>query len=150
MDFLKSHVHGPTNDFIEEILDVGMLPTITRPTRITKSTATLIDNILIDHKRGEQYESYVIIDDISDHLPCLSIVKNMLINKHTKIKIESRDTREKNIKNLKIKLSQVDWDNILNTQDVNVMTENFRTRLCEEIEKYCPKVVRNVNYSKLR
>ena len=45
MDFLKSHVHVPTNDFIEEILTTGLLPTISRPTRITKSTATLIDNI---------------------------------------------------------------------------------------------------------
>ena len=138
MDFLKSHIHGPTTEFIEEILNVGMLLTIMRPTRITKSTATLIDNILIDHKHGEQHKSYVLIDDTSDHLPCLSVVKNVLINKNTKIKIDSRDTREKNIKTLKNKLSNIDWNSVMNTENVNEMTENFHTRLCEEIEKYCP------------
>ena len=49
LDFLKSDRHNPTNDFIEKVLDLNLLPTITRPTRITKNTATLIDNILVDH-----------------------------------------------------------------------------------------------------
>ena len=150
MDFLKSHTHGPTTDFIEEILNVGLLPTISRPTRITKSTATLIDNIIIDHKYGEHYDSFVIIDDTSDHLPCMSIVKNVLINNHTKVKIVSRDTREKNIKRLKAQLNGIDWDNMYNTSDVNEMTEIFHTRLCQEIEKFCPKRTRTINYSKLR
>ena len=47
LDFLKSAKHGPTNDFIETNLNFGMIPTLTRPTRITKTTATLIDNILV-------------------------------------------------------------------------------------------------------
>ena len=149
MDFLKLHMHGPMTEFVEEILNVGLLTTITRPTRITKSTSTLIDNILIDHKHGEQHESYVIIHDTSDHLPCMFIVKNILINKCTKIKIESRDTREKNIKRLKLSLSSTDWNSMLNTDDVNEMTKNFHTKLCE-IEQFCPKVVRTVNYSKMR
>ena len=150
MDFLKSHVHVPTNEFLEEILNVGLLPTISRPTRITKNTATLIDNILIDHKHGEQFESYVVIDDTSDHLPCLTIVKNVLMNKHTKIKIESRDTRDKNLKLLKARLRDTDWDKLLDTENVNEMTKNFHAKLCEEIERFCPKTVRNINYSKLR
>ena len=150
MDFLKSHTHGPTTDFIEEILAVGLLPTISRPTRITKTTATLIDNILTDHKHGEQHNSYVAIDDTSDHLPCISIVKNVLINNHTKVRIESRDTREKNIKRLKAKLSETDWDNLLNTNDVNEMTDSFHTILCQEIEKFCSKTSRMLNYSRLR
>ena len=150
MDFLKSHVHVPTNDFLEEILNAGLLPTISRPTRITKSTATLIDNILIDHKHGEQFDSYVAIDDTSDHLPCLTIVKNVLINKQTKIKIESRDTREKNVNRLKARLRNIDWETLLDIENVNDMTENFHTKLCEEIERFCPRIVRSINYSKLR
>ena len=150
MDFLKSHIHGPTTDFIDEILNLGLLPTISRPTRITKTTATLIDNILIDHKHGEQHDSYVVIDDTSDHLPCISIVKNLLINNHTKVKIESRDTREKNIKRLKTKFNDIDWESMFNTNDVNEMTASFHTRLCQEIEKICPRTSRILNYSKLR
>ena len=150
MDFLKSHVHGPTNDFIETILDLGMLPSITRPTRITKSTATLIDNVILDHKHCEHLESYVIIEDLSDHLPCLVVVKNVLVNKHTKVKIKSRDTREKNINKLKSSLNNIDWKALLNTTDVNEMAQTFHGRLCNEIDKYCPVTDRTINYSKLR
>ena len=30
------------------------------------------------------------------------------------------------------------------------MTESFHAKLCEEIERFCPKTVRSINYSKLR
>ena len=43
MDFLKSNKHESTQDFINQNLELGMLPTVTRPTRITKTSATLID-----------------------------------------------------------------------------------------------------------
>ena len=72
LDFLKSSTHGSTHQFLEEIMELGLLPSITRPTRITHSTATLIDNILIDQKFSENYKSSVLIDNISDHLPCLT------------------------------------------------------------------------------
>ena len=35
LDFLKSSKHCTTNDFIQNNLDVSLIPTITRPTRIT-------------------------------------------------------------------------------------------------------------------
>ena len=47
MDFLKSMHHGSTSYFTHGNLDMGLVPTITKPTRITKSSATLIDNIIV-------------------------------------------------------------------------------------------------------
>ena len=47
MDFLKSNKHESTQDFINQNLELGMLPTVTRPTRITKTSAMLIDNIIV-------------------------------------------------------------------------------------------------------
>ena len=40
LDFLKHSIHKRTHDFIELNLDNNLLPSITRPTRITKSSAT--------------------------------------------------------------------------------------------------------------
>ena len=50
MDLLHCDKHQKTEDFVQINLDHLMFPTITRPTRITKSTATLIDNIIITQK----------------------------------------------------------------------------------------------------
>ena len=76
LDFLKQSVHLKTQEFLECILDHNLLPTVTKPTRISKTSATLIDNILISKKLQSDYESLIIVDDLSDHLPCLVKLKN--------------------------------------------------------------------------
>ena len=79
LDFLKSSTHGPIHQFLEEIMELGLLPSITRPTRITHSMATLIDNILVDQKFSENYKSSVLIENISDHLPCLTTLCGIML-----------------------------------------------------------------------
>ena len=50
MDFLKSYKHPQTQELLELNLDSDLKPTITRPTRITTKTATLIDNTFISQR----------------------------------------------------------------------------------------------------
>ena len=45
IDLLKYNLHNKTNDFVDSIFGKGFLPQILKPTRITQSTATLIDHI---------------------------------------------------------------------------------------------------------
>ena len=47
LDFLKSTTHNFTHNFLDVTLNNGLLPSITRPTRVTQQSATLIDNIYI-------------------------------------------------------------------------------------------------------
>ena len=42
-DLLKRQNHQGTNDFLELLYSYGLFPTITKPTRITSISATLID-----------------------------------------------------------------------------------------------------------
>ena len=46
IDLLKVDIHRPTHEYLELLYSYSMLPTIYKPTRITESTATIIDNIL--------------------------------------------------------------------------------------------------------
>ena len=155
LDLLKSHIHEPTNLFVEKMLELGLLPVTTRPTRITKSTATLIDNIVLDCKYRENVESYVAIDNTSDHLPCIAVLKNILVNKHTKIKIKSRDVRDQRVKTLKDELQKIDWQSFVNNATnketkLNNTAKQIHTKLCDEIERCCPLVEREIKYCKLR
>ena len=73
-DLLKYSVDKNTKDLLDGIIGAGFLPTITKPTRITYSSATLIDNIYL---KGSSYYSHVsaILDyDISDHLPVVTFL----------------------------------------------------------------------------
>ena len=95
LDFLKHSTHKRTHDFIELNLDNNLLPTITRPTRITKMTVTLIDNIIVSHSLMVNSESRIIIDDISDHLPSLLKLKDTLQNDRYTKTVTSRKLDEK-------------------------------------------------------
>ena len=76
MDFLKASKHTNTQKFMEYNLEINMLPVISKPTRITDTSATLIDNILISGKLQQAYHSGIIISDLSDHLPTVIKLQN--------------------------------------------------------------------------
>ncbi len=46
IDLLKHNVHNPTSHFVDCLFSNSFFPSIYKPTRITDSTATLIDNII--------------------------------------------------------------------------------------------------------
>lgn len=76
-DYAKINTSKPTTELFDTFYSKGYLPTITKPTRITKSTATIIDNIYVKckkkldvlSKKPHNIISGVINSHISDHLP---------------------------------------------------------------------------------
>ena len=109
MDFLKHSVHKRTQEFIELNLDNNLTPTITRPTRITKSSATLIDNIIVSQSLMTNSDSRILIDDISDHLPSLVRFRDLFQKNKSLKTITSRNLCEKNIKRIKGDLTTTNW-----------------------------------------
>ena len=82
IDLLKGSCHNPTHQLIVDLTNIDLLPTITRPTRITNHSATLIDNIYVSDQLHRNFESAIIIHDLSDHLPSLVMLKQTkLLNK---------------------------------------------------------------------
>ena len=67
--------HIPTAEFLEVIYSHAFTPLITKPTRVTSNTATLIDNIFTNSSRNSF--NGIILSDISDHFPifCINITK---------------------------------------------------------------------------
>ena len=68
LDLLKITQHKPTEEFLECNIESGMIPQITKPTRITQTSATLIDNVIVSKKLSTHIESRILIENISDHL----------------------------------------------------------------------------------
>ena len=90
----------------------GLYPSITRPTRITTNSATLIDNIftnIIDYK----VESGLIIIDVGNYLPVFAN-----IHSYTKTRIETRiytmtrHRTQENINTFKEDLTKQDWGKV--------------------------------------
>ena len=72
LDLLKSEHHSATGTFISDLNSKGLHPLISLPTRITGSSATLIDNIFTnDYLRP--VSSGLLTTSISDHLPFFAL-----------------------------------------------------------------------------
>ena len=150
LDFLKAHSHQLTNDFIQLNLDLGMIPTITRPTRITNSTATLIDNIMVSQNNCGNYVASVLIEDISDHLPTSCVINSFIASTKKPMKIYSRDTRQKNMKALVTELDSHDWTHHLTNSSPSINMEEVHTALTSIIDKCIPLRTRFVHPRHLR
>ena len=91
------------------LLDRNYIPTITKPTRITKTSATFIDIIIISKGLQNQYDSGILIDDMSDHLPCfvhLGNIKPYLKSPNVKT---YRKLDDKVVKHINNALLECDW-----------------------------------------
>ena len=73
-DYLKISEQQNIADLLELYISNGYIPTTTRPTRISHSSATLIDNIYTTLKSNSQIQTGIITTDISDHLPVFTFI----------------------------------------------------------------------------
>ena len=128
-----------TQNFIELNLDLNLLPCITRPTRITKSTATLIDNMLISKNLQGKQDSKIIITDISDHLPSIVTISGNILEKKQKIEIISRKINDKTIQAITDVLACHDWESNLCNEDVNSNFTLFHDKLLSTLNKIAPE-----------
>ena len=86
-DLLKSANNKTTSKFLDLNIERDLTPCITKPTRVTNRTATLIDNILVSNRLQYNYTPYVVVDDLSDHYPALVVLNNIEQCKKDKVKI---------------------------------------------------------------
>ena len=153
LDLLKQRTHHPTKLFVDKLLDSNMVLSITKPTRIAKSSATLIDNIFIPLDLVVMSTSHVIIEDMSDHLPVLLVLNGVSTGKSCEHVLESHDLRPKNINSLRTSIKNVDWDvflsNVIPHNDasdivipqnvtVNETFDKFHNKLQELLDKHVP------------
>ena len=123
LNLLNISDHQKTDDFYSTCLQNTFQPLITKPTRITNSSKTLIDNIFTNDINSN-VKSYIYVTDISDHLPCISVFDNKSKDKGYIHQI-TRNFSDSNMEkfrtqlndNLKNKVDDICSDNPENTQN---------------------------------
>ena len=138
LDFIKHDKHRPAKEFIELNLDHQLLPSFTKPTRITKSSSTLIDNIMIGKKYQLDYEPTICISDISDHLPLVININNMYPYKLHKTKIETRKLDNNKMATLNNRIQSVDWSTKVRDMDANESFNNLHSYISNQLNDIAP------------
>ena len=80
INILNSESHDLTGQFVDIMSSNAFLPLITRPTRITATCATLIDNIFTDNLDDIVDSVHgIYVTDFSDYYPIFCINKGVLL-----------------------------------------------------------------------
>ena len=76
IDLLKYNYCNFSTEFFNQFSSSGYTPLISKPTRIAKSTATLIDNIFTNNLSKTEHLNGILLNDISDHFPIFTITEH--------------------------------------------------------------------------
>ena len=140
-NLLKYGNHNPTTDFLDLLFRNSFLPCITKPTRITSNSKTLIDNIFLN-SQDFNTTSGNITSSISDHLPQFLIINNFKINNiPPKHNIYKRNFKQFNEEKFTKQLSRINWNDTLNTQnnDIHQSYKAFLNTVNTLLDKHAPE-----------
>ena len=125
LDLLKNETHLPTSNFLDLMYSCSFLPLIHKPTRVTQTTATLIDNIFTnDLQMYKNTMNGILLSNISDHFPIFHIVKSYCYEMVDNITWK-RKINDENIASFIEKLSKSDWNSILVEEDPQCAYDMF-------------------------
>lgn len=147
IDYLKLHTKNHS-DFLHMVISHGYTPCINQPTRVTTTTATLIDNIYT--KGIVPTESHVFTSHTSDHYP-------IMINFDTppphsfknSVSFQSRKFTADANSNIETDLITHNWHS-LHSMDTNTAFTHFMNILSQSIDTHAPLRTVTINKKHLR
>ena len=138
VDLLKGNLHIPTYNFIENVTNLSLYPTITRPSRITHHSVMLIDNIYVSDQLHRSFESMLLINDISDHLPTLALLKQTKLIKQEPLIYKSRCLNDAKLKVVNHQLMRKDWIGLLTGSTCDEKFDQLSNILNEVLDEVAP------------
>ena len=136
-NLLQIDSHAKTKELLDIFLSSNLVPSITKPTRITHSSSTLIDNIYISASHALPSFSCILTTDISDHLPIMVFIGKGH-HKHTKSNlITYRPINESALSQIRYDLSQCDWEH-LNTKSTEEAFNEFHNTVTSILNHNAP------------
>ena len=102
--------HSATDEFVDMLYSHAFLPLINCPTRITPTSATIIDNIFTNNiDERECRQNGILVTDISDHFPIFHIGHNTQVIESDETYIISRNYSNVNKLSFQQVLSEIDF-----------------------------------------
>ena len=120
-------------------MEANLLPTIRKPTCVTTSSATLIDNIFARTSTPESIKSGVIIDNTSDHFPIITEIMDPNVTQYEPQKYVMRKFGDPEIEQIKTTLEEINWDDRLKEKSGNDSFNDFHDILQQTIDRISPE-----------
>ena len=127
IDFLKSDIHTSTSSLIDAFYSNNVFPLITKPTRVTDKTATLIDHILTNNfDVNASHIQGILCNSISDHYAVFHIACNTMMNDSLNDnEVIKRNMSHRNIMRFINEMKNQNWQSVLNESDSQTAYSKF-------------------------
>lgn len=124
---------------MDALYSKGLYPLITKPSRVTTTSATLIDNIFTN-VLGERINCGLVLNDLSDHLPVFAtfnyqIQRRKTENQDTNIRIRNDEA----VTAFRNDLLKQDWKEV--SVDEVTAYDSFLNCCLSLYDKHCPTVL---------
>ena len=126
LNLLDHRINTKVKDYLNLTFQNFLIPVINKPTRITKTNATLIDHILTNDFVNTDSSASIVKSNISDHFPIFLITSAQFFNN-----IQNKTTIRKGELNRKSKhyfmeiLNEVNWKHLCSLTDTYLTYEYF-------------------------
>lgn len=129
VNLLNYESHTDTASFLNMTFEHYLYPAITRPTRLSKTASTLIDNIFINNV-NDSFHAGLFISDLSDHLPVFYISSEKLSSKkQDQVTYKTvRSVTDHAILQFQQRVASVDWSSVYSSLDVNASYDCFQNK----------------------
>ena len=141
MNLLDFEKKKRVQSFVNLMFRFGMIPTINKPTRVTRCTATAIDHVFTNTIMDNiEIKTAIVKTDISDHFPAIFATKNKIGAEITEQYIFKRNISDQSIGKFKQKLRNIDWNNIKILRNVNDAYSKFLEIFLSLYNECFPKI----------
>ena len=129
INLINIESHSLTSEFNDVMYSGGFIPLITRPTRVTQTSATLIDNIYSNQILDRDHSlNGIMMTDVSDHYPIFHVAKYSH-PQNNEISITRRNYTTRNKDNFMSQLSNIDWANVFQSDSTQRAFSLFHNEL---------------------
>ena len=152
MNVLDYEYNRKVKSFFDLMYQRNLIPTVNKPARVGKNSATAIDHIITVYVLTCDFKTAILKTDLTDHFPIVIALKNYgPSQQHSKTKHKyKRSYNEENIKAFNHRLISINWDEIKNCDDPSEAYKQFLNIFNSICDKYFPKVfvrLKNKAYS---
>jgi hypothetical protein len=151
LNLLNVNLDKKSTEFFNTLQSYLYMPLINKPTRITNTSSSIIDNIFTNNVTSEDNveTSGVLYSDISDHFPIFHILKydNSFTNKNKPVYFTKRSFNENNQLKFINLLKSTDWNEMYKNHDCQQCFSFFHQKLCKHFEDAFPLKKVKLGYS---
>jgi hypothetical protein len=144
LNLLNHDVVNQVSRFLDLMYSNSFFPLNDKPTRVTPTSETLIDNIFYNTFQHSLLTG-IISTDISDHYPLLSFNESYSTTLNSSSSFQSRIFNERNTLLFRERLSLYNWAEVLASDDVDTATNTFMHQFTAEYTNSFPLVTKSKN-----